>query len=68
MEVVRVCSSKIEADVLCALLESHGIQAIVQADDGMGTHPHMQLTVGVRLLVPTEQVAKALEILEAEPA
>jgi len=68
MEIVTVCSSKVEADVLCALLESHGIEAIVQSDDLAGNRPHLQLSQGVKILVPLTQLEKAKEILEAEPS
>lgn len=56
------------ADLAAALLASNGIEAHISADDAGGTYPVLQLLQGVRLLVESEDEARAREILEALPA
>lgn len=62
---VAVLGSRMEAAVACNLLESHGIQAAVFADDAGGMYP--PFGAGVRLMVRQEDAARARAILDAPP-
>jgi len=52
--------NRLEADMAAGLL---GIQAFVSADDAGGTYPPLQYLRGVRLIVFSEDEARAREIL-----
>jgi len=56
-----------QAQVVRAMLEASGIDAMVTKDDAGGMAPAMQIFVGVQLLVRAEDLETAREILEAEP-
>ena len=62
MTVVRSYLNKMEAELAKGLLASEDIDAIVQADDCDGMRPNLWLS-GVRLLVRTEDAAKADKVL-----
>jgi hypothetical protein len=55
--------NRLEADMAAGLLEAEGIQAFVSADDAGGTYPPLQYLRGVRLIVFSEDEARAREIL-----
>ena len=61
--LLRTFSSDPEAQICKAKLESHGIFSAVFGDDLGGTHPHFQLTQGVRLMVRNGDREKAQKIL-----
>ena len=64
MPDIKVFRNRLEAETAKSLLESHGIGAMVSADDCGGLRPDLSLASGVRLVVGEEQVARALAILE----
>jgi hypothetical protein len=64
--VVRTFPSRIEAEIAQSALEADGIQAVVLADDAGGQYSSLWMN-GVRLLVPTGQAIRAVEILDAPP-
>src|SRR5262245_43257462 len=47
---VAVVGSSIEAELLAGILRSHGLNAVVSADDAGGQYPQVQMG-GVRVLV-----------------
>ena len=55
--------NRLEADMAAGLLEAEGIQAFVSADDAGGTYPPLQYLRGVRLIVCSEDEARARDIL-----
>ena len=55
--------NRLEADMAAGLLEAEGIQAFVSADGAGGTYPPLQYLRGVRLIVFSEDEARAREIL-----
>jgi len=61
--VAAVASSRVEAQLIAGMLEAHGIPAIVSADDAGGQEPQWQLTDGVRVLVPVEDLPVAQELI-----
>jgi hypothetical protein len=62
--IIKTFSNRIEADIALGLLESRGIPAMVQSDDGGGTMPYFSATNGVHLLVNEEDQSDAQKILE----
>jgi hypothetical protein len=62
--VLRVFINEIDARMAQQLLQSSGVNAFVFKDDGGGMEPHLQRTIGVRLLVDRGQVERAQQILE----
>jgi hypothetical protein len=67
--VAAVTSSTVEAQIIVGMLEAHGIAAIVSADDAGGMEPQWQLTDGVRVLVATEDLDRARDLIaDAEQA
>ena len=63
--VLETFPSRIEAEMAQGILESEGIEAIVMADDAGGAYPMFQFIRGVKLMVASEDEARAQEILAA---
>ena len=61
---VAVVGSRTEAELLAGILRSHGLQAVVSADDAGGQYPQMQID-GVRVLVAPSDEASARRLLAA---
>jgi putative signal transducing protein len=59
---VAVVASRVEADVIVGMLRSHGLRAVVSADDVGGQEPQLQLR-GVRVLVAASDEASARRLL-----
>lgn len=63
-EIVGHFSSRMEAELARAMLDEHGVDARVDADDAGGQHPELSLlTGGVRLLVASGDVDLARALL-----
>jgi hypothetical protein len=62
---VAVVSSRTEAELIVAMLRSHGVSAAVSADDAGGQYPQMQIE-GVQVLVDTSDEASARRLLAAD--
>jgi Putative prokaryotic signal transducing protein len=62
VEAVRV-GSTVEAQLIVGMLEAHGINAIVSADDAGGLEPQLQASGGVRILVARPDVSEARELI-----
>ena len=59
---VAVVSSRTEAELIVGLLQSHGLWAVVAADDAGGQEPQLQLD-GVRVLVSRADEDTARQLL-----
>ena len=59
---VAIVGTRLEGDLIVGLLGSHGVRAIVSADDAGGQEPQLQLQ-GVRVLVGRNDEAEARELL-----
>ena len=65
--VVARVPSLVEAQLIAGMLVSEGIDAVISSDDAGGFDPQLQLTQGVRVLVPAADADRARELLaEAE--
>jgi putative signal transducing protein len=63
--VVQAFGSQVEADLAKSVLESAGIDAMIQADTAGGMRPHIAWSgLGFRVLVREEDVATAREVLK----
>jgi hypothetical protein len=63
--VVKTFMSEFEAEIAKGMLEEEGIECYVSSDDTGGMRPHLQLTLGVRLIVMEKDLQRTLEILDA---
>jgi hypothetical protein len=63
---VAVASSRIEAELIAGMLRSHGVRAIVLADDAGGLEPQLQFE-GVRVLVAPSDADSARQLIAADP-
>ena len=61
--VVARVPSIVEAQLLVGMLESDGITAAVSPDDAGGFDPQLQLTQGVRVLVASQDEARARQLI-----
>jgi hypothetical protein len=62
---VAVVTSRIEAELIVGMLRSHGLGAVVSADDAGGQEPQLQLD-GVYVLVDRADEATARQLLAAD--
>jgi hypothetical protein len=63
---VAVAGSRIEAELIAGMLRSHGVRAIVLADDAGGLEPQLQFE-GVRVLVAPSDASSARQLIAAAP-
>ena len=63
MRCVKICSDKIEAEIISAKLASAGINSLIVADDDGGLIPSMDLTVGVAVMVQEDIADEAESII-----
>src|ERR1700722_16388527 len=67
--VVQSFGSRAEADIAVGMLQSSGIEAMIQADTAGGMRQHLAWSgLGFRVLVREEDMATAREILTPEPS
>jgi hypothetical protein len=59
---VAVVASRTEAELIVAMLRSHGVSAAVSADDAGGQYPQMQIE-GVQVLVAPSDEPSARRLL-----
>jgi hypothetical protein len=64
--VVRTYTSRLDADLARTALEAAGIESMVESDDQGGLRPSLALTHGIALLVRSEDVEDADEILSVD--
>lgn len=63
VEVVEIFSNEFDANLAKSVLESDGLEAHLLADDLGGVYPMLQVTRGIRLVVPADELARARELL-----
>ena len=63
--VLRVFDNEIDARLAQQLLQGEGVTTFVFKDDGGGMEPHLQRTIGVRLMLNRADAERAHGILQA---
>lgn len=63
--VLRTFATEVEAEIARAVLEAHGIPALVLHNDAGGMYPSLTFVHGVRLMVRREDARVALMLLDA---
>ena len=63
--VLRVFDNEIDARMAQTLLKGAGVATFIFKDDGGGMEPHLQRTIGVRLVLNSADAAQAQAILQA---
>jgi hypothetical protein len=67
--VVQSFGSRAEADIAVGMLQSSGIEAMIQADTAGGMRQHLAWSgLGFRVLVREEDLATARDVLAPEPS
>jgi hypothetical protein len=64
-KTIQTFSNQIEAEIAAGLLNDHGIDTNIQADNIGGIQPALSLTAGVKLQVPADQAEDALKVLNS---
>ena len=62
--VVRMYSTRQQAEFGQMMLEGSGVQSFIRADDAGGMRPYMAPVTGVRLVVRTQDLERAGDILK----
>jgi hypothetical protein len=68
LTIVRSFINEVEAELALGRLQAMGIAGVLQKDNCGGMRPHMDLTVGVHLLVAEAEREDALAVLRDEAA
>lgn len=63
--VLRVFDNEIEARMVQQRLQGAGVATFIFKDDGGGMEPHLQRTIGVRLVLNSADAERAQAILQA---
>lgn len=63
--VLRVFDNELEAQMAQQRLQDAGVGTFVFKDDGGGMEPHLQRTIGVRLMLNSADAERAEDILQA---
>jgi hypothetical protein len=61
--IIKVFNNEVDARMAQEVLQEAGMSAFVFKDDGGGMEPHLQRTVGVRLVVSRMHAERAHQIL-----
>ena len=61
--IVEVFNNEVDARMAQDKLQKAGVSAYVFKDDGGGMEPHLQQTLGVRLVAPRAQAEFARQVL-----
>jgi Putative prokaryotic signal transducing protein len=61
--VLKIFNNEIDATMAQQLLQEAGVHAFVSKDDAGGMEPHLQRTIGVRLVVRRADSKRAHQIL-----
>ena len=63
LKELLVCRNDMEAHIVRGLLEENEIDIYIQKDDCGGMEPQLQLTEGIKILVPSAQFEQAKQLL-----
>ena len=60
-----ICKNDLEAQIIKGLLQENQIEAYIQKDDCGGMEPQLQITEGIKVLVPSDQYRMANTLIES---
>ncbi|MCG8338837.1 MAG: DUF2007 domain-containing protein [Proteobacteria bacterium] len=60
-----ICKNDLEAQIIKGLLQENQVEAYIQKDDCGGMEPQLQITEGIKVLVPSDQYQAAKTLIEA---
>ncbi len=63
--VLAEFSQRVEAELVCSVLEAAGVIATIQSDDCGTVDPALAFGLGVKIIVDSANVEQAQEILQA---
>ena len=63
--VLRVFDNELEAEMAQKRLQDAGVETFLFKDDAGGMEPHLQRTIGVRLVLKSEDAKRAEDVLQA---
>ena len=61
--ILKIFNNEVDARMAQEVVQEAGMSAYVFKDDGGGMEPHLQRTIGVRLVVRRAQAERAHQIL-----
>jgi hypothetical protein len=62
--VLRVFDNEVEARMTQQRLQDAGVATFIFKDDGGGMEPHLQRTIGVRLMLNSADTERAQDLLQ----
>ena len=65
LKILKIFSSRIEAEIAKGFLQSNDINAIIISDDAGSMYPAQDIVSGVRLLVGENDFREAEELLDS---
>ena len=65
LKIIKIFSSRIEAEIARSFLQSNDINSIIISDDAGSMYPSQDMVSGVRLMVSAKDFQGAEELLNA---
>jgi hypothetical protein len=65
LKIIKIFSSRIEAEIARSFLQSNDINSIIISDDAGSMYPSQDMVSGVRLMVAAKDFQGAEELLNA---
>ncbi len=65
MALLKIFNNEIDACMAQQMLQDAGVATFILKDDAGGMEPHLQRTIGVRLMVNCGEADRAQDVLEA---
>lgn len=62
---VTICHNDVEAQIIKGMLEENRITAYIRKDDCGGMEPQLQITEGIKVLVPSDQFQQAVALVSS---
>lgn len=63
--VMKIFNNEMDAQIAVEHLRSHNIDSFISKDDSGSMRPHLQLTLGVRVMIRESDLKRAIEVFEA---
>lgn len=60
-----ICKNDLEAQIIKGFLQENQVEAYIQKDDCGGMEPQLQITEGIKVLVPSDLYRKAKTLINA---